>query len=76
MEAEKHTRFLSTLSGSDKAFRVVTVVRKADGSEIVREKPQTQADQGHCPRVLGMAGQRGQILRALLHKTTKSSTHS
>ena len=54
MEAEKHTRFLSTLSGSDKAFRVVTVVRMANGSEVVLEKPQTQADQGSEMNVISM----------------------
>lgn len=54
MEAEKHTRFLSTLSGSDKAFRVITVVRMANGTEIVLEKPQTQADQGSEMNVISM----------------------
>lgn len=41
MEAEKHTRLSSTLNNTDKASRIITVVRKVSGSEIILEKPQT-----------------------------------
>lgn len=54
MEAERHTRFLSSLVGVDKAFRVPSIVRKPDGSEIKVEKRQTQADQGSDMNVISI----------------------
>ena len=52
VEAERHTIFLSSLIGVDKAFRLSSTVRKPDGSEIKIDKKQTQADQGSDMNVL------------------------
>ncbi len=52
VEAEKETRFLSTLVGVDKAFRVPATVRKPDGVEVKIDKRQTQADQGSDMNVI------------------------
>lgn len=52
VEAEKHTRFLSSLVGVDKAFRVPSMIKKPNGAEVKLEKSQTQADQGSDMNVL------------------------
>lgn len=43
-EEEKHTRFLRSLGGILKAFRVPSKAKKPDGSVVELETPQSQAD--------------------------------
>ena len=52
MTEDKHTKFLSTLMGLEKAFRVPSVVRKPDGTEVKIEKSQNQTDQGSDMNVI------------------------
>jgi len=46
VEAERHTRFLSTMVGKDKAFRIPCFIQKPDGSTVHLDKSYVQADQG------------------------------
>lgn len=84
-EAERHTRFLSSLVGVDKAFRVPATVKRPNGSELSLEKSHTQADQGSdmnvisagLVRVLGLPtcklsdiGFRGLSMRTADHRDT------
>ena len=52
MTEDKHTKFLSTLIGLEKAFRVPSVVRKPDGTDVEIEKSQSQTDQGSDMNVI------------------------
>jgi hypothetical protein len=45
VEAERHTRFLSTMVGKDKAFRIPCSIQKPDGSTVHLDKSYVQADQ-------------------------------
>lgn len=51
---DKHTRFLRSLLGMDKAFRVPAKVKKPDNSEVSLEISQSQADQGSDMNVISM----------------------
>ena len=52
LDPEGQTRFLGSLVGSEKAFRVPSVVRKPKGEEVELEKGRTQADQGSDMNVI------------------------
>jgi hypothetical protein len=43
-DSEKHTKFSSSVGGVDKAFRILCIIIKPDGSVVVLEKKLTQAD--------------------------------
>jgi len=45
VEAERHTRFLSTMVGKDKAFGIPCSIQKSDGSIVHLDKSYVQADQ-------------------------------
>ncbi len=66
-EAEKHTRFLSTIIGKDKAFRIPCTIKKADGADIRLEKSYVQADQGSDMNVIstGLVHQIGLDMHSL-----------
>jgi len=49
---DRHTRFLSTMIGTDKAFRIEVTIIMPDGTTIVLEKRYTQADQGSDMNVM------------------------
>ncbi len=53
-EAEKHTIFLSSLVGIEKAFRVPVTVKKPSGAEVKIEKSRSQADQGSDMNVISI----------------------
>ena len=52
MTEDKHTKFLSTLVGFEKAFRVPATVKKPDGIEVKIERSQSQTDQGSDMNVI------------------------
>ena len=52
---DAHTRFLSTLVGMEKAFRIPCTIRHSSGQEITLEKHQTHADQGSEMNVISSA---------------------
>jgi len=66
-EAEKHTRFLSTIICKDKAFRIPCTIKKADGANIRLEKSYVQADQGSDMNVIstGLVRQIGLDMHSL-----------
>jgi hypothetical protein len=51
---EKHTQFLSTMIGMDKAFRIPCSVVKPNGETVTLNKQYTQADQGSDMNVISM----------------------
>ena len=52
LDPERQTRFLGTLVGAEKAFRVPSTVRKPTGEEVELEKSRSQADQGSDMNVI------------------------
>lgn len=52
---DAHTRFLSTMAGIEKAFRIPCTIRHSSGQEIILEKCQTHADQGSEMNVISSA---------------------
>ncbi|SLM36249.1 hypothetical protein LPUS_05745 [Lasallia pustulata] len=50
-----NTRFLSTLMGADKAFRIPCSVRVKGGGELALDRSQVQADQGSDMNVISTA---------------------
>ena len=52
MTEDKHTKFLQTLIGLEKAFRVPSVVRRPDGIDEEIDKSQSQSDQGSDMNVI------------------------
>lgn len=53
-DGDAHTRFLSTMVGMEKAFRIPCTIRVAE-KEIVLDKSHTQADQGSDMNVISIA---------------------
>ena len=66
-DGDRHTRFLSTLVGHDKAFRINATIMKSDGTAVKVDKKFVQADQGSDMNVvsIGLAKHLGLELRAL-----------
>ena len=55
VENERHTRFLSTMIGKDKAFRIPCTIQKPDGTKVAMDKTYVQADQGSDMNVVSTA---------------------
>ncbi len=49
---QRHTHFLSTMIGVDKAFRIACIIIKPNGVTVVLERKTTQADQGSDMNVI------------------------
>ena len=64
---EKHTRFISSMLGVDKAFRVPCTIINPDGSKVPLDKRYVQADQGSDMNVIssGLAKKLNLTLRPL-----------